>query len=147
MDPRITVATYNLWSSAETTTSGIGGSGTIEIEPGFQMIATPVIYGYWSTTEHKHIHDDSTIATVYNYIDQQISDVYGVQTSTMIRFFNTLVGGSPIYYNFVPDLTNPADIHNFQLSYYDAGANSQEVTGYFLESIHPTTFTITWGDI
>lgn len=141
----LAAAGYNLWSSF-TTTSGIGGYGIIEIEPGFQIISTPVIYGFWSITEHKHIHDGTTIATVYNYIDQQISDTYGVASNTMIEVYNTLIGGQGNYWNFVPGITDPNSPHNFQLSYYDPGADSQEVVGYFIKSIHPVAFSITWGE-
>ena len=133
-------------AQCDDTTSGIGGHGVVEIEPGFQMIATPVVYGYWSTTEHKHIHDGSTIATVYNYIDQQISDIYGVPSDTMVEVYNTLIGGQGNYWNFVPGVTNSASPHNFRLSYYDTGSGSQEVTGYYIKSIHPTAFTISWGE-
>jgi len=139
-------AGYQL-APCSTTSSGICGYGIIEIEPGFQIIATPVEYGYWSTTEHKHIHDGATVATIYNYIDQQISDVYGVQSNTMVEVYNTLVGGQGNYWNFVPGVTNPLSPHNFNLSYYDSGANSHEIVGYFVKSIHPTTFTITWGEL
>ncbi len=146
MDPRIISAKgYNLWPCTATT-SGIGGYGTIEIEPGFQMISTPVVYGYWDTSAHIHVHNTSTVATVYNYIDQQISDLYSVASNTMVEVYNTLVGGQGNYWNFVPGMTNPASPHSFQLSYYDSGSGSQEVTGYFIKSIHSTTFTISWGE-
>jgi len=105
-----------------------------------------VIYGYWDTVGHKHIHDNSTIATVYNYIDKQISDVYNVPSNTMVEIYNTLIGGQGNYWNFIPGIINPESPHNFRLSYFDVDANSQEVVGYFIKSIHPTTFTITWGE-
>jgi len=146
MDTRlIATAGYNFWPC--TTVSGIGGSGIIEIEPGFQIIATPVIYGYWDSSLHKHVHDGITIATVEGYIDNQISDVYGVASNTMVEVYNTLIGGQGNYWNFVPGVTNSFSPHNFQLSYYDAGANSQEAVGYFIKSIHSTTFTISWGKL
>lgn len=146
MDLRfISWAGYEL-KECDTTVSGIGGHGVIEIEPGFQMIAAPVVYGYWSSVEHKHVHDGSTIAKVKNYIVDQIEDVYGVQANTMVEVFNTLVGGEANYWNFVPNFIDPGSPHNFQLSYYDSGANSQEVTGFYVKSIHPTTFTIIWGE-
>jgi hypothetical protein len=136
---------YQLWP-CDVTTSGIGGYGIIEVEPGFQMAAAPVIYGYWDSVSHKHIHDGTTLATVYNYLVLQIEDVYGVPANTMIEVFNTLVGGNSIYWNFVPGVTNPLSPHNFYLSYYDSGADSQEVTGFFIKSIHPTTFSLVWGE-
>lgn len=137
---------YDFWP-CDTTVSGIGGYGTIEIEPGgFQMIAIPVVYGWWDSTSHEHIHDGTTVATVNNYVVDQIEDVYGVQANTMVEVFNTLIGGQGNYWNFVPNLTNPASPHNFQLSYYDPGAKSQEVTGFFVKSVHPTTFKIVWGE-
>lgn len=138
---------YSLWEVESTTSSGIS-SGYIEIEPNsFQMISIPINYGYWDSILHTHIHDDGTVATVYNYIIQQVEDIYSVNGDTMIEVFNTLVGGQDNYLNFVVGITNPASPHNFQLSYYDVGVSSYEYTGFFIKSIHSTTFTIQWGDI
>jgi hypothetical protein len=139
----LTSAGFNLWS--QSSADCIGG-GTIEIEPSWQMIAIPVTYGYWSVTEHRHIHDNTTPATVYNYVIAQIEDIYGVPANTMIAVLNTLVGGQGNYWNFVPNVTNPVSPHNFLLSYLDAGAGSEEVTGFFVKSIHPNAFTIKWGE-
>ncbi len=139
-------AGYNLWEGDCVTTSGIGG-GYLDIEPGFQMISVPITYGYWDSTTHQHVHDDITIATIYNYIIQQMEDIYSVDGDTMIEVFNTLVGSQGNYWNFVPGVTDPASSHNFQLSYYDSGAGGYEYTGFFVKSIHPVSFTIQWGDI
>jgi len=143
-------AGYDLWSEpcivSGTICSGIGG-GYIDIEPGFQMISVPITHGWWSSTAHEHVHDDTTVANVYNYIIQQIEDIYGVDGDTMIEVFNTLIGGQGNYWNFVPGVTNPASPHNFQLAYSDPGAGSYEYTGFFVKSIHSTSFIIQWGDI
>ena len=141
---------YNFWDEpcviSGTTTSGIGG-GYIDIEIGFQMISVPVTHGWWDSTTHEHVHDGSTIANVYNYIVQQIEDIYAVDGDTMIEVFNTLIGGQGNYWNFVPGVTNPASPHDFQLAYYDSGAGGYEYTGFFVKSIHSSAFTIQWGDV
>lgn len=144
MDIRTVVSTYNLWGDQCTDTCI--GSGVIEIEPGFQIISIPITYGYWSTTEHALVHDDTTIATVYNYVVTQIEDIYGVDVNTMVEFFNTLIGGQGYYFNFFPNQTNPLLEHNFRLSYLDIDTGHQEITGFYVYSIHPDTFTIQWGE-
>ena len=151
MDLRyITTAGYDFFTEpcteSGTTSSGIDG-GYIDIEPGFQMISIPITYGFWNSTTHEHVHDGTTIATVYNYIVQQIEDIYGVNGDTMIEVFNTLVGGQGNYWNFVTGVTNPASPHNFQLAYLDPGAGGYEYTGFFIKSIYFTNFTIQWGDV
>ncbi len=139
-------AGYDLFCEP-TTGSGVINGGYVDIEPGFQMISLPVTNGYWDTTTSGHIHETSTKATVYNYIVQQVEHVYGVPGEDMIEVFNTLIGGSSIYYNFKVGVTNPLDIHNFQLAYYDSGAGDYEYTGFFIKSVHPTSFKIRWGEI
>jgi hypothetical protein len=145
----ISSAGYDLFCTPCTesgTCSGIAG-GYVEVEPGFQMVSLPVTHGWWNSTTHEHVHDGSTVANVYNYVVQQIEDVYGVNANTMIEVFNTLIGGQGNYWNFVPLVTNPASPHNFQLAYFDVGVGVYEYTGFFIKSIHPTNFTIQWGDI
>lgn len=141
----LVAAGYSLWGE-ECVASGIAGA-TIDVEPGFQMISVPITHGYWDSTTHQHVHDDVTIATVYNYIIQQIEDIYSVDGDTMIEIFNTLVGGQGNYWNFVTGVTNPASPHNFQLAYYDPGASGYEYIGFFVKSIHSTSFTIQWGNV
>lgn len=136
---------YNLWGETCTDT-GIG-SGIIEIEPGFQIVSIPITYGYWSVSSHTHVHDGTTPATIYNYVTTQIEDTYGVQARTMVEFFNTLIGGQGYYFTFFPNQTNPLGEYNFELSYLDSGTGYEEITGFYVNSIHHTTFTIQWGDI
>ena len=31
------------------------GHGSIEIEPGWQLISIPVHYGYWDSSSHEHV--------------------------------------------------------------------------------------------
>ncbi|MFA6887282.1 MAG: hypothetical protein WCQ65_09970 [Fermentimonas sp.] len=151
MDIRFLVSSgYDLFcgpcTTSGTTCSGVTG-GYIAIEPGFQMVSIPITHGYWSSIIHGHVHDNSTIANVHNYIVQQIEDLHGVSANTMIEVFNTLVGGQGNYWNFVPGVTNPDSPHNFQLAYLDTDVGTYEYIGFFIKSIHSTTFTIQWGDI
>lgn len=141
----ISSAGYNFWAE-EVSGDDCIGSGIIEIENGFQMLGIPIIEGWWNSVTHKHVHNDGTTATVYNYIITQIEDVYGVSANTMIEVCNTLIGGQGNYWNFVPGVTNPLSPHNFQLSYLDSGVGSQEVTGFFIKSVHTTSFSIVWGE-
>ncbi len=147
MDIRtITTNGHNFYSIEEVTSSGIAGAA-IEIETGFQLISAPVRWGYWDSTTHEHIHDNITPATIYNYIIEQIEDIYSVSGDTMIEVFNTLIGGQGNYWNFVVGVTNPVSPHNFKLSYIDVDTGDVEYTGFFIKSIHPTSFTIQWGEI
>lgn len=139
-------AGYDLFCEP-TTGSGIISGGYVDIEPGFQMISLPVTNGYWDTTTSGHIHETSIKATVYNYIVQQVEHVYGVPGKNMIEVFNTLIGGNSNYWNFAVGFTDPGSPHNFQLSYYDSEADDYEYTGFFIKSIHPTSFKIQWGEI
>lgn len=148
MDLRyISSAGYQLWEGAGTTESGVISGGYIDIEPGFQMISIPVTHGFWDTTSSGHVHTTSIPATVYNYIVQQVEHIYGVPGEDMIEVFNTLIGGSPIYFNFQVGVTNPLDTHNFKLAYYDSEADDYEYTGFFIKSIHSSSFRIQWGEI
>ena len=69
-------AGYDLAECAGATVSGIGGSGSIQLEQGWQLIAIPIIYGYWDSTLHEHVHDEITTAKVENYVMDQIEDLY-----------------------------------------------------------------------
>lgn len=146
MDIRyISARGYQLWEG-DVTSSGITG-GVIEIETGFQLISAPVRWGYWDSTTHTHVHDGTTPATVYNYIIEQIEDIYSVSGDTMVEVFNTLIGGQGNYWNFVVGVTNPGSPHNFKLAYIDSDIGDVEYTGFFIKSIHSTSFTIQWGEV
>ena len=71
MDVRFTAwAGYELKATtivSGTTSSGMG-SGSIEIEPGWQLLAIPIQYGYWDNVFHIHVHDDITVAKFKNYV-------------------------------------------------------------------------------
>jgi len=124
--------------------SGMCAGDVIEIEPNrWQMISIPIRYGFWDTTTHDLVHDDVTIATIKNYVADQIEDVYGVPASTMIEVFNTYIGDIHKMYNYVPNITIENSEHNFPLAYIDDGR--VEYVGMWVKSIHPTTFTIKWG--
>ena len=142
----IASAGYDFYST-DTTSSGCIGGGRIDIEISWQMLSVPIIHGYWSSIEHKHIHDNATPATIYNYIITQIEDTYGADANTMIEVSNTLIGGQGNYWNFVPGVTNPASPHNFNLAYLDTTIGVYEYTGFFVKSIHSSSFVIQWGDI
>jgi hypothetical protein len=131
---------YQLWP-CDTTASGIGGYGSIQLEYGWQLAAVPVAQGFWSTTEHKHIHDDITIAKFKNYILDQITDLYG---SGVVEVANTYLGDNQFFWNYVPGSTPETSNHNFSLVYDDG--LSKEISGFWIKIVGPAApYTITWG--
>ena len=125
----------------DATTSGIGGYGFIQLEPSWQLAAVPVVHGYWSSTQHKHIHDGVTIARFKNYILDQITDLYG---NDMIEVANTYLGDNQFFWNYVPGSTPETSNHNFQLVYNDSGYF--EISGFWIKSLSLTPIVITWGE-
>lgn len=119
-------------------TTALGG--TIELEPGWQLITTPVEFGYWDSNLHKHIHDGVTLARFKNYIMDQIDDLYG---TGKIAVANTFTGDAQAYYSYVPGSTPSDSPHNFYMVYND-GVN-KEYTGYWVKSINTANMIISWG--
>ena len=147
MDPRITVATYNLWTGVETTVSGIGGSGSIQLESGWQLAAVPVEWGYWDSTTHEHIHDGITRAKFENYILDQIEDLYATASGveTIVEVANTYLGDNQFFWSYVVGSTPETSPHNWNLVYND-GPN-REISGFWIKIIGPDApYVITWGD-
>jgi hypothetical protein len=131
---------YQLWT-CDTTTSGIGGYGSIQLEYGWQLVAVPIVSGFWSTIEHKHIHDDITIAKFKNYVLDQITDLYG---SGVVEVANTYLGDNQFFWNYVPGSTPETSNHNFKLVYNDSGYF--EISGFWLKSLSMIPIVITWGE-
>lgn len=126
--------------------SGMCAGQLLEIEPArWQMISIPIQYGYWDSNIHDHVHDDTTIATIKNYIIDQIEDTYGVPAETMVEVINTYVGDVHKMWNYVCGVTIDSSEHNFPLAYNDGG--KIEYCGLWIKSIHPTPFNIKWGII
>ena len=142
MDMRyIAWAGYDL-AECDTTASGIGGYGSIELEYGWQLIAIPIMYGYWDDTAHEHVHDEATVAKYENYVQAQIDDLYG---AGVVEVANTYPGDVQAFYSYVVGSTPTSSPHNFQLVYAD-GAN-QEISGFWIKIIGGSApYTITWGD-
>jgi hypothetical protein len=141
MDIRfISTAGYDLYGYTETSVSGGLNGGSIEIEYGWQLIAIPVEYGYWSTATHEHVHDGVTIAKMKNYVVDQIDDQYGIDK---IEVANTYTGDNQAFYNYVYGSTPESSQHNFQLIYQDN--IHSEVSGFWLYSLSVTPMTIVWG--
>jgi len=138
-------AGYQLAPSILTVISGTEGdcvgNGTIEIEPGWQLIATPIKYGYWDDTLHVHIHDGTTQAKFKNYILDQINDLYGPDN---IEVANTYTGDQQAFYSYVVGSTPEGSPHNFNMIYADG--TSQEVSGFWVKSLSASAFTISWGE-
>lgn len=138
----ISSAGYNLWASGDTC-EDYTGSGSIELEYGWQLAAIPIAYGYWSTSTHRHIHDGVTEAKFENYILDQITDVYG---PGIVRVANTYLGDTQAFYSYVVGSTPTTSEHNWQLIYSDGA--SDEVSGFWIEIIGLSApYTITWGEV
>lgn len=145
MDIRPLVARgFDLWSpTIITTVSGSSfGSGQIELEYGWALCAAPVQFGYWSVTEHKHIHDGVTVAKFKNYIYDQILDLYG---PGQIEVGNTYVGGTGQFFSFIPDSTPESSPHNFNLCYQEE-AGFMEISGWWVRSLNHDSMLISWGE-
>ena len=153
MDMRyIAWAGYDLAECAGATVSGVGGSGSIQLEQGWQLIAIPIIYGYWDSTLHEHVHDDITTAKVENYVMDQIEDLYTNVSGTtisgveeIVEVANTYTGDAQEFWSYVVGLTPTSSHHNFQLVYNDSG--SHEISGFWIKIIDPNgPYLITWGE-
>ena len=121
--------------------SGIG-SGSIELEYGWQLCSIPIGYGYWDSTTHSHIHDDITIAKFKNYVLDQITDLYG---TGIVEVSNTYPGDLQAFLSYVVGSTPESSPHNWQLI-YDDGFH-REVSGFWIKIIGlASPYTITWGE-
>ena len=142
MDIRfLSTAGYDFYGYREiTVTSGIDG-GSIELEYGWQMIAIPVEYGYWDNVQHKHIHDNVTVAKFKNYVLDQIEDVYGTGN---VEVANTYTGDQQAFYSYVVGSTPDGSPHNFNMVYVD-GSN-KEISGFWIKIVGGSgPYLITWG--
>lgn len=134
-------AGYELTYCEETTTSGIG-SGTIELESGWQLVAIPIEYGYWDSTSHAHVHDDVTRAKFKNYVLDQITDLYG---AGVVSVANTYIGDQQAFYSYVVGSTPESSPNNFQLI-YDDGIH-REISGFWIKIIGGAApYSISWGE-
>jgi hypothetical protein len=135
---------YSFWSAVceETVSSGVGGHGSIELEEGWQLCAVPIQYGYWSSSTHTHVHDDTTIAKFKNYILDQIEDLYG--TVSGVEVANTYTGDAQAFYSYVVGSTPESSFHNFQLIYDDSG--NREIAGFWIKITTTSGVVITWGE-
>ena len=138
----IAAAGYNLWAGECATTSGTYGSGSIELEYGWQLASIPVGYGYWDFITHAHVHDDVTVAKFENYILDQITDLYG---AGVVEVANTYLGDVQAFYSYVVGSTPPSSPHNWSLIYDDG--IYREVTGFWIKIVGGSApYDITWGE-
>ena len=134
----IASAGYDLFKS----TGGVGnGSGTIELEENWNLVAVPIRTGWWDSITHTHVHDGVTVATFKNYILDQIEDLYGADK---VEVANAYLGDNQFFYSFIPGVTPESSPNNFQLVYIDN--DSEEISGFWLKSLHTNTMTISWGE-
>ena len=140
MDIRPLVARgFDLWSPQ--VVMGGFGSGSIQIEFGWQLIAIPVQYGYWDLIKHELIHDKITVAKFKNYVLDQIEDLYG---ANQVEVANTYTGDNQAFYSYVVGSTPESSPHNFQLIYQDD--SSYEISGFWIKSLNVNPMIISWGE-
>lgn len=105
------------------------GWDKVEIEPGWQMIATPV--------------PDTKIKSIIDYLESK----YG---PNCIGACVTLIGGLN-YRNYVPGVTPSDSPHNFPLIYIDQdlpdNEKYEEIVGYYIKNITTDTLILEniWG--
>jgi hypothetical protein len=133
---------FDLWSP-QIITGGVEGfgSGTIQIEYGWQLISIPVQYGYWDTNTHSLVHDDITVARFKNYVLDQIIDLYGSGT---VEVANTYTGDQQAFFSYVVGSTPESSPHNFRLVYEDEG--NFEISGFWIKSVNVNPMIIGWGE-
>lgn len=125
----------------DTTSSGIGGYGSIQLEPGWQLISIPIRYGYWDDTTHEHVHDDVTVAKFENYVLDQIDDLYG---PGLVEVANTYPGDLQAFLSYVAGSTPTTSPHNFQMVYADGP--HYEISGFWIKTTTTSGIVITWGE-
>ena len=119
--------------------------GELGIDPNvWQMITVPVMYGYWDDVYHQLIHDGITVATVKNYILDQIADIMGSPAENYVFSVHTYIGDNNFFYNYFPGITNPLSVNNFPLAYLDE--DRVEYVAFWLKSIHSSQILIKWGE-
>jgi hypothetical protein len=142
----ISSAGYDFWSD-ECTTSGTAvcsgiDHGTIQLEYGWQLIAIPIEYGYWSSATHTHVHDEVTRAKFKNYVLDQITDLYG---AGVVEVANTYTGDNQFFWSYVTGVTPESSPHNFQMI-YDDGVH-REISGFWIKIIGGAApYIISWGE-
>lgn len=141
MDLRfVASAGYQLWGT--TTASGTCSNfGSIQLEPGWQLISVPVGYGYWDSSSHQHVHDDVTVAKFKNYVLDQIEDLYG---TGLVEVANTYLGDNQFFWSYVVGSTPDGSPHNFQLIYDDGPY--REISGFWIKMTTTSGIIINWGE-
>jgi len=132
---------FDLWSPTTVTGDLNFGKGIIEIEPGWQLIAIPIEYGYWDTISQSLVHGGTTRAKFKNYVLDQINDLYG---PGKIEVANTYTGDAQSFYSYVVGSTPESSPHNFNLVYEDGVY--KEISGFWIKSKHDSNITISWGE-
>jgi hypothetical protein len=91
--------------------------------------------------------DENTISKFENVVITQIEDTYGVQASTVLEVANAYIGDENLFRNYIPGLTSPLSVHNFELVYIDidGGNTREEVTAFWVKSIGATPIILKWG--
>ncbi len=123
---------------------GINFGAEIQIDPDrWQLISIPVQYGYFDTVNGEFEHDEVTIATIKNYVMDQISYIMNDVAEHFIQLANSYFGDEDAFRSYIPGVTNPNSMHNFPLAYED---NEQiEYTAFWIRSIHADPITIKWA--
>lgn len=83
--------------------------GTIELEPGWNLIAVPAVYGRWDGSTVVH---DGSRAKIKEYVVDQLESLYG---AGIVAVANSYPGDLGYFLSFVPGSTPASSEHNFYL--------------------------------
>jgi len=116
--------------------------GEIQLEEDrWQLISVPQRFGYWDSVTHKIVNDNVTVATVKNFIVEQLEDKYVTGAETIgdyVETINTYIGDVNAFYTWNSSAPPPdSSPHNFPLIYNDNGR--EEICGIWVYTRMPGT--------
>lgn len=112
-------------------------SGTITIQPGWQLITIPTVKGYFDYNQGKIIKDKSVNSTVKNYLIDQLAYRLNVPIESMKDYIQVAIAyrGGVLSQNFVVGVTPETSVNNFNLAYVDEENNKKEFTAFWVKNI------------
>jgi hypothetical protein len=122
-------------------------SGTINIQPGWQLVTIPTIRGYFDIAQGKIIKDKAVHATVKNYLIDQLAYKLNVPVEQMNQYIEVCIAyrGGELSQNFVVGVTPASSVNNFRLAYIDEENNKKEFTAFWVKNISGMTLPeISW---
>lgn len=105
--------------------------GEIQLQPGFQLISIPTVYGSFDITTGQLVLDQ-TKAKVKNYLLDQLAYNLGIPYDDIGQHIESCVAvrGGELSQNFVSNVTPETSVNNFELAYLDDTA--VEFTAFYV---------------